>query len=148
MTKQPQPETAAQSQNLSETLTLGQRNDATALQCIGWTEGDGTGHEGYQWQDYFRDGVYLGPDEHGIEPRFIGTGETRESLLAAIAVAGYRDMISGVDEESRTITLAVLDTEADELIERLRPHVVAVEYAGTSNTDAEGDTTEDIFATY
>lgn len=34
----------------------------------GWTVGDGTGHEGYHFADYFRDGIYLGPDEHGIEP--------------------------------------------------------------------------------
>jgi hypothetical protein len=37
------------------------------LRCIGWTDGDGTGHEGYSVADYFSDG-YLGPDTHGIEP--------------------------------------------------------------------------------
>jgi hypothetical protein len=37
---------------------------------IGWTEGDGSGHDGYNVADYFRDGRYLGPDEHGIEPIF------------------------------------------------------------------------------
>ena len=37
------------------------------LEFRGWTEGDGTGHEGYSVGDYFSDG-YLGPDAHGIEP--------------------------------------------------------------------------------
>ena len=37
---------------------------------VGWTEGDGSGHEGYQPEDYFDDGRYLGPDHHGIEPIF------------------------------------------------------------------------------
>lgn len=37
----------------------------------GWTEGDGSGHEGYQVADYFdRNGRYLGPDCHGVEPTF------------------------------------------------------------------------------
>ena len=38
------------------------------LSCTGWTEGDGTGHDGYNVADYFVDGVYQGPDAHGIEP--------------------------------------------------------------------------------
>jgi hypothetical protein len=39
--------------------------------CVGWTHGDGSGHEGYNAADYF-DSVdrYLGPDAHGIEPIF------------------------------------------------------------------------------
>ena len=39
--------------------------------CIGWTGGDGTGHEGYNVSYYFDSlGRYLGPDERGIEPIF------------------------------------------------------------------------------
>src|SRR5690348_8034774 len=38
------------------------------LRCTGWTEGDGTGHSGYNVADYFADGKYQGPDAHGIEP--------------------------------------------------------------------------------
>lgn len=50
-------------------LTKGQVYDVGSLRCIGWTDGDGSGHEGYHWQDYFAaDGRYLGADEHGIEP--------------------------------------------------------------------------------
>jgi hypothetical protein len=37
------------------------------LRCVGWTVGDGTGHEGYSAADYFP-GCYLGADAHGIEP--------------------------------------------------------------------------------
>ncbi len=39
---------------------------------IGWTVGDGSGHEGYHVEDYFdpTTGEYLGPDAHGIEPIF------------------------------------------------------------------------------
>ena len=39
--------------------------------AIGWTEGDGTGHDGYNVADYFDSrGCYRGPDAHGIEPIF------------------------------------------------------------------------------
>ena len=38
------------------------------LHCTGWTEGDGTGHAGYNVSDYFADGQYQGPNAHGIEP--------------------------------------------------------------------------------
>jgi len=45
---------------------------------IGWTEGDGTGHEGYDHLEYFAGGQaggrYLGPDKHGIEPVFARNG--------------------------------------------------------------------------
>lgn len=44
--------------------------DRRTLEHIGWTEGDGSGHAGYNVNYYFADGVYLGPDEHGIEPTF------------------------------------------------------------------------------
>jgi hypothetical protein len=40
------------------------------LDLYGWTKGDGTSTEGYDWSCYFeRDGRYLGPDVHGIEPQ-------------------------------------------------------------------------------
>lgn len=45
------------------------RYDISALHLVGWTIGDGSGHEGYHLGDYFGpDGEYLGPDQHGIEP--------------------------------------------------------------------------------
>lgn len=40
------------------------------LTLVGWTEGDGSGHDGYDAGSYFADGEYLGPDAHGIEPIF------------------------------------------------------------------------------
>jgi hypothetical protein len=53
-------------------LQIGRRYDVTKLMVSGWTEGDGTGHQGYHVEDYFtRDGAYLGPDQHGIEPLFL-----------------------------------------------------------------------------
>lgn len=51
-------------------LTKGNKYDVSTLQCIGWTAGDGSSHDGYNFSDYFRDGTYLGADEHGIEPIF------------------------------------------------------------------------------
>lgn len=51
-------------------LTKGTNYDISELTCTGWTEGDGSGHEGYDWTSYFRDGAYLGADEDGIEPIF------------------------------------------------------------------------------
>lgn len=53
-------------------LTKGNRYDLTALTFCGWSDGDGSGHEGYTLHDYFDCGIYLGPDEHGIEPIFFG----------------------------------------------------------------------------
>ena len=42
---------------------------------LGWSRGDGTGHEAYRIEDYFRGdpsltSSFLGPDMHGIEPLF------------------------------------------------------------------------------
>ena len=51
-------------------LTFGETYDLDTLELTGWTAGDGTGNEGYSCWDYFCDGRYLGPDEHGIEPLF------------------------------------------------------------------------------
>lgn len=54
-----------------QTLIPGQTYDLSTLDPLGWTEGDGTGHEGYDCWAYFdRSDRYLGPDEHGIEPLF------------------------------------------------------------------------------
>lgn len=53
------------------TLNKGQKYDATTLRLVGWTEGDGSGSEGYQAEYYFdADGRYIGADEYGIEPIF------------------------------------------------------------------------------
>ena len=53
------------------TLTIGTKYDLSTLRWDGWTEGDGSGHEGYNAWDYFdREGRYAGPDSHGIEPIF------------------------------------------------------------------------------
>lgn len=53
------------------TLTKGTKYDVASLTCTGWTDGDGSGHEGYNVSDYFAaDGAYRGADEHGIEPTF------------------------------------------------------------------------------
>lgn len=55
----------------THTLTTGQQYDTDRLALMGWTAGDGTGHEGYSCWDYFdAEGRYKGPDQHGIEPIF------------------------------------------------------------------------------
>lgn len=52
-------------------LQTGTKYDTNKLACTGWTEGDGSGHYGYNVSDYFAtDGTYRGADEHGIEPEF------------------------------------------------------------------------------
>lgn len=54
-------------------LVPGFQYDLDYLRCVGWTEGDGTGHKGYSYAKYFDGGNrYLGPGEHGIEPVFTG----------------------------------------------------------------------------
>lgn len=50
-------------------LIAGQQYDLDALILIDWTDGDGSGAEGYRLIDYFEaDGTYIGADQHGIEP--------------------------------------------------------------------------------
>lgn len=54
---------------METTLVLGKRYDIKLVVLMGWTEGDGSGSDGYNLSDYFdRHGVYLGPDDYGIEP--------------------------------------------------------------------------------
>lgn len=53
------------------TLTVGTRYKVESLQFSGWTDGDGSGADGYNILDYFGDDdSYKGPDQHGIEPIF------------------------------------------------------------------------------
>ena len=51
-------------------LTTNTCYDWKSLELVGWTDGDGSGHEGYAMEYYFDGEKYLGPDEHGIEPVF------------------------------------------------------------------------------
>lgn len=56
--------------------TLSNRYDLSDLVHVGWTRGDGSGHDGYRWWEWFdRDGFYTGPDEHDIEPIFVECGK-------------------------------------------------------------------------
>lgn len=51
--------------------TKDKQYNVSELKAVGWTIGDGTGKRGVSHLEYFDDaGVYLGPDEHGIEPIF------------------------------------------------------------------------------
>jgi hypothetical protein len=52
------------------TLKKGKRYDVAALTLVGWTKGNGSGHAGYSMPYYFENGIYLGPDQDGIEPIF------------------------------------------------------------------------------
>lgn len=54
------------------------KSTANLPKVIGWTIGDGSGHEGYNVSDYFKGGKYLGPDSHGIEPIFENYKTTNE----------------------------------------------------------------------
>ena len=50
-------------------LVAGVKYETELLYLDGWTDGDGSGTEGYDWHQYFdSDGTYLGADQHGIEP--------------------------------------------------------------------------------
>ena len=43
--------------------------DWSEMRLVGWTDGDGSGADGYDMWAYFgADGEYLGADAHGIEP--------------------------------------------------------------------------------
>jgi hypothetical protein len=53
----------------NHTLITGQAYDIGKLRLLGWTDGDGSGVDGYRLSDYFDPaGTYIGPDQHGIEP--------------------------------------------------------------------------------
>lgn len=50
-------------------MIKGQIYSVESLKLVGWTQGDGSGSEGYVLSAYFdADGRYLGPDNCGIEP--------------------------------------------------------------------------------
>jgi len=52
-------------------LVIGRKYDITKLEYNGWTgEKDDLVADGYDWRNYFDDGVYSGPDMYGIEPLF------------------------------------------------------------------------------
>ncbi len=52
-------------------LINGKIYDLNNLTLVGWTDGNGSGHEGYHVADYFDPhGRYLGADQDGIEPEF------------------------------------------------------------------------------
>jgi hypothetical protein len=70
--------------------TTGAADSRMTAPVIGWTEGDGSGHDGYHVADYFRDGRYLGPDEHGIEPIFgTGTADSAQHTPGLITGGGW-----------------------------------------------------------
>lgn len=64
-------------------LSKGETYDARSLEFVDWTEGDGSSTEGYCCWDYLdQEGLYLGPDEHGIEPLFcIVRGRRRDDWV-------------------------------------------------------------------
>ena len=50
-------------------LQEGEQYDVSKIALAGWSEGDGSGSEGYFLADYFEaDGTYKGADWTGIEP--------------------------------------------------------------------------------
>lgn len=56
--------------NKTMKLVTGRQYELDTLKLTGWTDGGGAEHEGYNACDYFRNGIYLGPDDDGIEPLF------------------------------------------------------------------------------
>ena len=85
------------------TLTKGTIYNVETLRAIGWTAGDGTGHEGYNVSDYFAaDGTYLGADECGIEPLFADT-IAAPSMTPAIKAAMERIEGSLTDDRKSVI---------------------------------------------
>jgi len=70
---------------------------------------------------------------------------TLETILSAINKAGYSDMVA--DKSDDSVTVSILDTEAEECLTAIRKHLpegAQADFAGSSNTDSDGDTTEDI----
>jgi hypothetical protein len=68
------------STSTTTTPTAGNTYNLSSLKFVGWSDGDGTGHDGYAVEYYFdARGCYLGPDEHGIEPMFETLLEAQEN---------------------------------------------------------------------
>jgi hypothetical protein len=70
---------------------------------------------------------------------------TLETILSAINQAGYSDMVADKSDES--VTVSIIDTEANECLAAIRknlPEGAQADFTGSSNTDGDGDTTEDI----
>ena len=54
----------------NETLKTGTQYNLDQLVFLGWSTGK-TNEPGYYCWDYFdEDGIYLGPDQYGVEPLF------------------------------------------------------------------------------
>jgi len=70
---------------------------------------------------------------------------TLETILSAINEAGYSDMVA--DKSNDYVTVSISDTEADECLAAILKHLpegAQADFTGSSNTDGDGDTTEDI----
>lgn len=86
-------------------LQLGNHYDPSKLTLVGWTDGDGSGHEGYEFAAYFTlNGQYVGPDHHGIEP-VVEWNTDRDGQIAELRnhVAALQSMVgvlgnSGLDD--------------------------------------------------
>jgi hypothetical protein len=68
------PTEGAREVNLDEGRDIAREDPSlihAEVTALGWTEGDGSGHDGYAVDWYFdRSGCYLGTDEFGIEPKW------------------------------------------------------------------------------
>lgn len=58
-------------------LTPDSKYHVDALECIGWANSGSRYMDGYAVAPYFRDGIYRGPDEYGIEPVFADLTKAR-----------------------------------------------------------------------
>lgn len=81
-------------------LTTGQKYDTATLTLAGWTSPD---TERYSCWDYFRDGVYLGPDRYDVEPLFDIAADGDSSTTYTL------EMRDDASRETRTITATTLD---------------------------------------
>lgn len=94
-------------------LTTGQKYDPCALRFAGWSNPHGNILTGYSALDFLdEDGVYLGPDEYGIEPVFQPVLEYRADICGPRLV----DPGGGVwwpTDDTREIIEASDDPEAE-----------------------------------
>jgi len=96
-------------------LEKGKKYKVAFLRLIRWTEGDGSGREGYYLRDYFSDGVYLGPDKYGIEP--VVNLLRKIPVTVKIATERLERVQSLAEKEHRTLT-SVIEWAIDAYCER------------------------------
>lgn len=105
---------------MNEKLEQDKRYELSLLQLLGWADSSGReiSVEGYNLHDYFDDGVYLGPDQDGVEPIVTGIQEIPHKYCIVGDFHGGKQLEwAGRDGWVETGTLYASREDAQEALE-------------------------------